>query len=331
MAAVVIVGGNQIGLEVIDKYRVAGILGEGGQNYILDAVDSRTQQPCAVKVLFGYGHNPEEYVNAVGRLMVARKAFREIGFHNHIVRFLGEGDSKIEAVIEGGLLKIPCYFNVYEKVDLHNESGDVPEGLSPQQSALIGAEAASALIAMHAKGWVHRDVKPKNMLIDKALHVHLGDFGIVYKLNRRTGADGKVRFIPGFPADKEYSAWEAATTVGTPHFMSPEQTDGQFVGPESDIYNLGAALYEIIAGRPPFDGNSVVEIMFNARCSIPTPLRKCRRIPKRLNNVVMKMMEKKPENRGDLRELEAELIKASTESDETQRSMWNLWRFWDKD
>ncbi len=71
--------------------------------------------------------------------------------------------------------------------------------------------------------------------------------------------------------------------------------------------------------------------MFDARYSIPTPLRKCRRIPRRLNNVVMKMMEKEPENRGDLRELEAELIKASTESEETQRSMWNLWRFWDKD
>jgi serine/threonine protein kinase len=332
MAVEVPLAKDRINIEAIGKYETVGILGKGGQSYVLDARDLSAREPCAIKVLFGYGDaaGAKEYVNAIKRLFSARKAFEDIGPHDHIVRFLDSGDLKIEDIIGGREVKVPCYFNVYEKVDLYDEKGGVPQGLAPWQVAGVGAEAASALTAMHEKGWVHRDVKPENLLLDKALHVHLGDFGVAYRLNRRTMADGKVGFIPGRPEGKEDETWskeEAGCAIGTPYYMSPEQCIGMYAGPESDIYNLGAALYRMIAGRPPFEGRNPIEILTKASLEEATPLRKIRRTPRRISNIIMKMLEKKPEDRGDLRELEAELIKASTEPDEARRSIRNLWGF----
>lgn len=298
-------------IEVIGKYEPVGILGKGGQSYVLDARDLHTGEPCAIKVLFGYGSTPEEddYANAIKRLRSARRAFKEIGPHDHIVRFLDFGDLRIENIIDGREVAVPCYFNVYERVDLRDDGKETHKCLTPRQAARVGAETASALSAMHEKGWVHRDTKPANLLLDKALHVHLGDLGLTYKMNERAGNDGTVEFLPGDPEDpkSEHDTW-AATLFGTPAYMSPEQVSNQFVGPKSDIYNLGATLYTMLVGKSPHKGKKPVEVMFSARIDDITPVTTASPdVPQGLNNIVMKMLEKQPEDRGDLRELGADL------------------------
>jgi serine/threonine protein kinase len=328
--------GIALDIAFIGRYKINGVLGAGGQNHVLDVVDSRSGMPCAGKVVFGFGHDEDWYAQGVGRLASARRAFKETGFHDYILRYLDGGDTLVDAALEGGRLKIPCYFNVGEKVDLapipDSDELDFPEGFSPQEVARIGAEAASALIAMHEKGWVHLDVKPENLFIDKEGHVHLGDLGLAYQMKKGFGDDGSETYLPCVPnlvGHETLAKVEEGCCMGSPRYMSPEQSLTPYAGPEADIYGLGASLYTMAAGKHPFDGDNAAQIIFRARYNPALPLRLVAKVPKRLSNIVEKMMQKKPENRGDLRQLEIDLRKASTERNESPRSFWNLWKFWD--
>lgn len=336
--AVVPISGEDVDIAFIGKYKINGVLGAGGQNHVLDAVDTQSRTPCAVKVVFGFGHDVDWYTQGIGRLASARRAFMETGFHDHILRYLDGGDTLVHPVIEGGDLRIPCYFNVIEKVDLapipDSDDKDFPVGFSPQEVSGMGAEAASALIHFHDAGWVHLDVKPENLFIDKEGHVHLGDLGLTYQMKKGVGMDGVETYFPCVPnlvGHETLAKVEEGTGLGTPYYMSPEQSDTPYAEPEADIYGLGATLYTMAAGKHPFDGETAVNVIMRAKYGIAPPLRLVAKVPRRLSNIVEKMMQKKPENRGDLRQLEVDLRKASTERNESPRSLWNLWKFWNID
>ncbi len=330
------IGSRDVNIDFIGKYRINGVLGAGGQNHVLDAVHTPSGMPCAVKVVFGFGHDPEWYAQGVGRLASASRAFTEIGFHDHILRFFDGGDALVDAALEGGRLKIPCYYLVLENVDLAQipDDKDFPVGFSPQEVSGMGAEAASALIQFHDKGWVHLDVKPENLFIDKEGHVHLGDLGLAYQMKKGHGIDGVEIYFPCVPNlvnHETLAKVEEGTGMGSPRYMSPEQSDTPYAEPEADIYGLGASLYAMAAGKPPFNGDSAFDIIMRAKHGIAPPLRLVAKVPKRLSNIVEKMMQKRSENRGDLRQLEVDLRKASTERNESPRSLWNLWKFWNID
>src|SRR5450759_4669320 len=124
--------------------------------------------------------------------------------------------------------------------------------LQPRQSARIAVEVARALAAAHARGIIHRDIKPGNILLAQDGRVQVADFGIA-----RAIADAQMT-LPG-------------TTLGSVQYMSPEQARGEPATERSDLYSLGIVLFEMLTGRRPFEGDSAASIAM-ARLTPPVPL-----------------------------------------------------------
>ena len=138
---------------------------------------------------------------------------------------------------------------------------------------------AQALKHAHDRGIIHRDLKPANLLIDEQDHVKLTDFGIA-KLYGGTSvtADGGV--------------------LGTADYMSPEQADGKQITSRCDLYSLGSVLYALLAGRPPFAGKTVVQVITALKNDQPVPLRRLAPdTPDELENIVLQLLEKDPQKR----------------------------------
>jgi serine/threonine protein kinase/WD40 repeat protein len=147
--------------------------------------------------------------------------------------------------------------------------------------AQVGRQAADGLAYAHRRGVIHRDVKPSNLLVDGRGNVWIADFGLA----RRT-------------SDPGLSQSHAAGPVGTPRYMSPEQAGGNPVDPRSDVYSLGATLYELLTMRPPFDGTTSSDVMEQIRRKDPTfPRRIDPRIPRDLETIALKAMAKRPGDR----------------------------------
>jgi serine/threonine protein kinase len=279
MAIELTIDGEKETVHMIGPYIPTSSLGSGGEGQVLSVIGLKTFNQLAMRARFAVG---DDYAEPINRLLNARKMLQEVGPHDHILPFLG--GSGVEVLTSKGYT--PCFFNLYKKIKYLRDNS---EGFSPQEVARIGADILSALQRMHEKAWVHRDVKPDNILIEaKDNHVWLSDFGLVYKMR-----DGLI---------------EDNWTMGSPNFMSPEQVHNQYVEPPSDIYNLGASLYNMLTGKPPHVGESALQIMYRTRHDEPEPISNFRQdVPEMLDYIVMKMLEKNPKNRGDERELEFDL------------------------
>ncbi len=159
--------------------------------------------------------------------------------------------------------------------------------LRPEMVAAVGAEAARGLEHAHARGIVHRDVKPANILLSKAGEVKLLDFGIAQRER-----------MPSFDEPLVHSD---AAAFGTPAYMSPEQILGEFVDARSDLFSLGVVLYQMLAGARPFDGddpNDRRAAAHRIRRDPPRPLRaRVPDVPRALDRIVMRALEKLPVDR----------------------------------
>jgi eukaryotic-like serine/threonine-protein kinase len=154
--------------------------------------------------------------------------------------------------------------------------------LAVRDAARIARQVADALGHAHQHGIVHRDVKPDNILLDHAGHVLVTDFGIA-------------------KAAQAASVSQLTTegmVVGTPHYMSPEQATGEQVDARSDIYSLGVVLYQMLAGVPPFDGDSAQSILMKQATADPVPIRRLRGdVPAAIAGVVDRTLAKDPNER----------------------------------
>src|SRR5271157_3495917 len=145
--------------------------------------------------------------------------------------------------------------------------------------AEVGLQAAEALAHAHHHGVIHRDVKPSNLLIDKQGTIWVTDFGLARRL-----AD------PGLT--------QHDSLLGTPRYMSPEQARTGAIDGRTDVYSLGATLYELMTLRPPFDGTSAAELLEQIGGREPIPPRLInRRIPRDLETIVLKTLAKRPVDR----------------------------------
>ncbi len=248
---------------VNDRYRVERSIGRGGMAEVFLAHDILLDRPVALKVLF-----PEYAIDP-----------------NFVERFRREAQSaaalthpNIVAVYDWGKVNV-TYFIAMEYVEgktlatLLKERGP----LSPTHTCDVISEVASALSFAHENGVIHRDVKPGNILIGLGGQVKVADFGIARALG----------------ANIEEALTEIGSVMGTATYLSPEQAQGAQPDPRSDIYSLGVMMYELVAGRPPFVGDSAVAIAYQHVHNFPQPLREVvTDLPRGFESVVAKCMAK---------------------------------------
>jgi serine/threonine protein kinase len=209
------------------RYVLRERLASGGSADVWRAHDQELDRPVAVKLL-----HPHLVSDETSRRRLAEEGRLAASLtHPGIVKVYevlsdAEAPALVMELIDGESLDVRLA-----------RDGAVP----PRVAAGIGADVAEALAEAHRQGIIHRDVKPSNILIDHEGRAHLGDFGIAHSL----GPDVRRLTLSG-------------TVVGTLAYIAPEQLAGDEVGPRTDLFGLGAVLFEMITGRPPFEATSQV-------------------------------------------------------------------------
>jgi serine/threonine-protein kinase len=255
------------GLPQVAGYRVEGVLGHGGMGVVYRAWHLRLQRPVALKMLLAGAH--------------ARPAERE--------RFLREAEAvaalrhpNIVPVYDAGEVDGRPYFTMelVEGGNLAQQIHRVPQPAG--QAAALVATLAEAMHAAHQSGIVHRDLKPANILVAADGTPKVTDFGLARRLEGNAGLT-----LSGLP-------------MGTPSYMAPEQAraDKRALGPATDVYALGAILYELLTGRPPFCAESGAATLQQVLADEPVPPARLNpRVPRDLETICLKCLDKEPPRR----------------------------------
>lgn len=291
-------------------FDVMRILGRGGMGIVLEAFDSKLQRNVAIKVL-----DPDLADDDVARQRFCREARAAASItHENVVAV-----HQVERSGEGGLPFLVMQLIAGESL----EQRLLREKQLPHREIVrIGMQAAHGLAAAHAQGLIHRDIKPGNILLEPTHdRVKLTDFGLA-----RVAEDVKLTRT-GFVS-------------GTPLYMAPEQAMGNELDPRSDLFSLGAILYEMCAGQPPFTGNSALAILRQITEAKQRPIRELNpAVPKWLAETIDQLLAKKPEDRiqtaaqlAELLEYEWALMKTTSEDvptvcqiEEHRRTVRNRW------
>ena len=250
---------------IIGDYQLLNELGRGGMGAVYKANDYRRDRIVAMKVL------PAEL--AYTRTFMQRFE-REIQtlqrlLHPNIVQMYDVGEDQ----------DVRFYCMEYVDGGSVDRRLEVEGRLSLAEAVDIAYQVTEALEYAHAQGIVHRDIKPANILLASDGTVKLTDFGVA-KIIETT------------------QATVTSGVVGTIEYLAPEQATGGAVTPATDIYSLGATLYEMVTGRAPFQGDTPSQILHRQLHSLPEQPRYLRpEIPPRLNDLIVKMLEKQPERR----------------------------------
>jgi serine/threonine-protein kinase len=255
----------EIGSVLGGRYRLVELLGQGGMATIFRATDSQLGRDVAVKVLRPeYGRDPD----FVARFRMEAQSVASLSSPNIVVVH----DFGMDPA---GPFIVMDYVDGEDLATLLRRTGP----LTPSQSARIASEVARALAVAHSRGIIHRDIKPGNILLAHDGRVQVADFGIA-----RAIAEAQMT-LPG-------------TTLGSVQYMSPEQARGEPATERSDIYSLGVVLFEMLAGRRPFEGDSAASIAV-ARLTPPVPMPSAYRagIPPVLEAICRKAMAIDPAER----------------------------------
>jgi len=250
----------QPGMKLGD-FRVVRRIGRGSMGVVYEAIQEGLDRPVALKVLPSDITRDERTIERFLREAGAAASLN----HTGVVKVLSVGE-------EGGY-----HYYAMEMVD--GESLDrlvEREALPFRRAAEIIRDAADALDYAHREGVTHRDIKPGNIMVTRDGRVLIGDFGLAQ-------------------IEAAATLTRSDEIVGTPIYMSPEQARGdrEGVGPPTDIYSLGATLYEALTRTPPFEGTDIHSILSQVIATDPAPLRSRRPpIPRDLETICFKAMEK---------------------------------------
>ncbi|HEY3323596.1 MAG TPA: protein kinase [Planctomycetota bacterium] len=251
----------------IGGYEVHSELNRGGMGIVYKALDTQLRRQVAIKVLLaGEGAKDEDIkrfqreAQATARLM-----------HPNIVPIyaVGTHDDKPYLVMD---------FVEGKTAKQLKEEGK----MTPRLALSIIEGCAEGLHHAHLHGVIHRDVKPANIMVDRNEHAQLMDFGLARRV------------------DEDLEVTQSGTTMGTPSYMAPEQAEGHLdqVDARSDVYSVGACLYELLTGRPPFEANTVMGTLKLVLEEPPVPPRRLNtRIHRDVETICLKCLEKDKRNR----------------------------------
>jgi serine/threonine protein kinase/tetratricopeptide (TPR) repeat protein len=271
-------------LQTISHYRILHKLGSGGMGEVYLAEDRRLGRKLALKIL------PVEFTRDPDRLARFEQEARAASALNHpniiTIYEVGEHDG--------------AHFIATEFIEGRTLRQSLPSGGMPLGEAIeIAIQVAGALQAAHEAGITHRDIKPENVMIRPDGYVKVLDFGLA-KLTEKS--DPKIDTAK---VDKEAATMlrpktDPGTVMGTVTYMSPEQARGLRVDARSDIFSLGVMLYEMVAGRPPFEGATSSDVIAAILVREPAPIsRLVAGIPSEFEWSLNKALRKERDDRYD--------------------------------
>jgi eukaryotic-like serine/threonine-protein kinase len=250
---------------LLDRYEVGPLLGAGGMAEVYEGHDRLLARRVAIKVLQSQYVRDQSFLLRFKREAQAAASLS----HPNVVAVYDTGSENgthfiVMEYVEGRTLK-----------DVVRQEGP----LYPARVAEICADVSAALVAAHARGLIHRDIKPGNVMLTPDGKVKVMDFGIARATTSET-------------------ITQTAAVIGTAQYISPEQAQGQTVDYRSDLYSLGCCLYEMLTGTVPFTGATPVAIAYRHVREDPTPPRMLNPdVPPPLEAICLKAMAKLPDNR----------------------------------
>jgi serine/threonine-protein kinase len=248
---------------VVDgRYTVLRKIGSGGMADVWLAEDGHLQRQVALKVLHSRFAQDREFVERF-----RREAESAAGLHHpNVVAVFDRGE------VEG------TYYIAMQYLEGRSLKQLIDIGLTPEQSVYLIRQVLEGARFAHRHGVVHRDLKPHNVIVDDEGKAVVTDFGIA-----RAGVS---------------EITQTGSVMGTPHYLSPEQAQGEDVTPVSDLYSIGVMLYEALAGRVPFEGESAVAVAMKQVSQAPQrPSSIKAEVSPALDAVVMRALEKSPGDR----------------------------------
>ena len=247
----------------LGPYLLRRAVGRGGMGAVYAATDADGQL-VAVKLLSPILATDESFRD---RFTSEIESLKKLN-HPNIVQLLAYGEQ------DGQL------FYAMDLIDGTSLQEELRHGrrFDWREVSEIAIQVCAALKHAHDHGIIHRDLKPANLLYTKTDHVKLLDFGIAKLFGNTALTTGNV--------------------MGTVDYMAPEQADGQSVGPRSDLYSLGCVMYALLAGRPPFTGKSVPEVIHKVQFESPIPVnRVANEVPEELEHIIDQLLSKKAHDR----------------------------------
>jgi hypothetical protein len=247
-------------------YRIEGLIGRGGMGVVYRAYDLRLKRPVALKLVAPPLANDERF-----RERFARESELVMSLeHPNVVPIHDAGD------FEGQVYLAMRLVEGHDLGSLLRAEG----ALEPARAVAICSQIAAALDAAHARGLVHRDVKPSNVLLDASEHVYLADFGLTRRL------------------DDEWTDAGLDRSIGTPAYLAPEQLERGPVTSDADVYSLGCVLYECLTGKGVFPRDSRLAVAWaHLEDEPPKPSAQRPELPEAIDAVIARAMAKEPEQR----------------------------------
>jgi hypothetical protein len=264
-------GSALIGQTLGGRYLVTALIGSGGMGAVYRAEHVQLQKPVALKVL-----NSEMALHKEAAARFEREAMVSARImHPHVVSANDSG-----RLPDGSLYLVLEFVSGRSLRQLIDEQGRV----APARALAIAGQIAEALAAAHAVEVVHRDLKPGNVMLlsreGNSEFVKVLDFGLARIVGQPSGSEPLTR---------------TGAVFGTPEYMSPEQARGEVADQRADLYALGVILYELLAGRPPFQAPELVAVLIKHLQEAPPPLPAD--IPAPLARYVLSLLEKQPADR----------------------------------
>jgi tetratricopeptide (TPR) repeat protein len=256
-----------------DRYKIVTELGRGGMGKVYRAIDQKIDEEIAIKLIKPEIAADKQTIERFGNeLKMARKIA-----HRNVCKMYYLGEEK------GAHFITMEYVPGEDLKSMIRMSGQLSSGMAIK----VAKQVCDGLTEAHRLGVIHRDLKPNNIMIDKAGEARIMDFGIARLL--------KAKGITG-----------AGIMIGTPEYMSPEQVEGKEVDQRSDIYSLGVILYEMVTGQVPFEGDTPFTIGMKHKGETPQDPKKWNaQIPDDLNALILKCLAKEKDQRyqsaGDVR------------------------------